>query len=373
MPIIIFNLQKKSFKFESITLFSILFLFTLQSLAAIIPSELKDKYSLEGPNSSIFNFSTAKDITDTKEFSILQDENNSAANLLRRGIKHLNSGNKKQGINDLEAAWKMAPSLASPGVTLANVYIQDKKYHQALEVAETLKKNLPDKPYAFIIKGFSYQGLGNKAKSKAAFIQALKLNPGNPTATASLANYALSEKNTKQARELYLNALKYNPGHVRTLILLIRLDTLLGNTKQVEELVESALQNSPNTLYAHIEFVHLYEQLKNYPAAIREVEKGLKIQPKNPSLLFMYAQLLAYDKQLEASRSILKKLATTYPNNSEPKELEGKVALAQNRQNDAITLFQEALAIRNSVSLAVLLATTQIQLGDNISGLARWT
>lgn len=356
-------------KITMITLTVMSVFFTLQSQAAIVSPELEAKYSLEEPADSLFDINYKKDLIDPEALFILEDEQSSAKDLFLRGLSDLRDGRKKQGINELEMAWKIEPKLAAPGVTLAKLYIQDKKYSQALEVAEKLHKLFPDKPYAANIKGFAYQGLGHKEQSKAAFRQALKLSPGDSTAIASLAQYALNDKNTGHARELYLEALKYNPDHMRTLFLLIQLDTLLGDTRQVEQLVEKARQKSKHTAEAHIEFIHLYDQLKNYPVAIQEAEKALKFRPNSPSLLFMYAQLLAYDKQFEASRKVLKTLAKSYPNNSEPKELEGKVALAQNQPDDAIKLFQEALATRNSISLAVLLATTQIRYGDNESGL----
>lgn len=304
---------------------------------------------------------------DFDEFNSLGD---SAEDFIKRGLQHFRSGYKEQGIKELEKGWSMAPNQLSAGVALAYVYLQDRQYQQAIEVAKKLKKNLPEKPHGFIVEGLAYQGLNDKEQSKAAFKAALKVSPGEPTAIANLADYALSEKDVKQARDLYINALKHNPVHIRTLSLLARLDASLGKTEQTEELIITAIQKSPDTLKTHNEFAQVYEQLKKYPLAIQEIEKSLKIDPNNAPTLFMHARLLASDGQFDASRDILSKLSLAYPNKPESRELEGKIALAQNKPEEAVKLFQEALNLSDSKALVIQLATAQMRAGETDAGLA---
>ena len=46
--------------------------------------------------------------------------------------------------------------------------------------------------------------------------------------------------------------------------------------------------------------------------------------------MFLYARLLAQNRQLDDAKNLLQKLTVSYPNSPDVKELEGKIALVQN-------------------------------------------
>lgn len=347
------------------------FLYSMQSSAAVLETDSSDI-----PSASIFNESITPSYTspesefffDTEIYSKKLEKEEVKA-LLKSGITHYRAGEKKEGLDDLKKAWTLAPDMASTGVVLAMYYIKNEQYTLALEVAKKQRITFPTKPYAANIEGFAYQGLKDKTKSIAAFTQALKLNPGDSTASLTLADYALKENNIKQARKLYTDTLSYHPNDMRTLLLLSRLDSALGNTKEIEELVKNAIKTAPDTALFHYGFAKIYQVIKNYPQAIVEINKALKLEPDNAANQFFLAELLISNNQLNDSRAILSKLALTYPDNPAPRELEGRIALAQNQPEEAIKLFQQALSIKDSTSVIMHLATAQILSGEKQLGL----
>jgi len=352
-------------------LLSVSFLYSIQSSAAlktdsdktpvplIFNGSINPSYS--SPESEIF-FDTDTYLSDLEKQDVIKS-------LLKSGISLFRKGEKNKGINDLKKAWALAPNMASTGVTLAMYYIKNEQYTLALEVAKKQRITFPTKPYAANIEGFAYQGLKDNKKSIAAFTQALKLNPGNSTASLILAANALKENNIKQARKLYTDILKYNPHDMRALLLLSRLDSAQGNTKETEKRVKDTIKTAPNTALFHYGFAKIYQVIKNYPQAIVEINKALKTEPDNAANQFFLAELLISNNQLNDSRAILSKLALTYPDNPAPRELEGRIALAQNQAEEAIKLFQQALNIKESTSVIMHLATAQILSGEKELGL----
>ncbi|NOR69489.1 MAG: tetratricopeptide repeat protein [Methylomarinum sp.] len=370
---IIFS-NRNTIKAISLTiLFSASFLYSIQSPAATLETDLS-----KTPFPSIFDdpvtpsYSSPQNelFFDTEAYSTALEKEEKIKALLKSGITRYRAGEKVKGLIDLKKAWKLAPNMASTGVTLAMHYIKDKQYSQALEVAKKQRAIFPTKPYASIIEGFTYHGLENKTQSISAFTQAIKLNPGNSTASLVLANYALKEKNIKQARKLYLDTLSYNPNNMRALLMLSRIDRTQGNTKEIENLVKNAIQTAPDTSLFHGGFAKIYQVLQNYPLALVEIKKAIKSEPNNAANHFLLAKLLVSNNQLNDSRDILNKLALAYPDNPAPRELEGRIALAQNKPKEAINLFQQALGIKDSTSTVMQLATAQIRSGEKESGLS---
>lgn len=347
------------------------FLYSMQSSAAVLE---RDSSDISSP--SIFNESITPSYTspenelffDTDLYSKKMKREEVKA-LLESGISHYRAGKTKEGLDDLKKAWTLAPDMASTGVALAMYYIKNKQYPLALEVAKKQRITFPTKPYAANIEGFAYQGLKDKTKSIAAFTQALKLDPGNSTASLALADYALKENNLKQARKLYIDILNYHPYDMRALFMLSRVDGALGDTKEVEKLIENAIKTAPDTAPFHYGFAKIYQAIKNYPQAIIEIKKAIKLEPDNAAIQFFLAKLLILNNQLNDSRDILSKLADRYPDNPAPRELEGRIALAQNQPEEAIKLFQQARSIKDSTSIIMHLATAQILSGKQQLGL----
>ncbi|WKJ89573.1 tetratricopeptide repeat protein [Methylomonas montana] len=303
----------------------------------------------------------------TDDVKLLESEDDSIRNLLRNGILHFRAGDITKGLNELKQAWEKAPNMPSTSVTLGMHYVKAKKYSEALGIAKKQKEFFPDKPYAFILEGFAYQGLGEKDRSIAAFNQALKMSPGEPVASAALADYAVSEKNTDKARDLYLAALKHHPDSLSTLLLLIRLDNpLKKDTRETEMLVEKAVQASPDTPFTHKTVAYAYFLLKQYSHAVAEINKALAVESNAPTQ-FQLAQYLAYDGQMKASSEILHTLMKQYPDKVAPKALAGRLALAQKQPEEAVKLFKEAYALQDTTDIALQLTLAQIATGDKQS------
>ena len=319
--------------------------FTLPSYAA------KIKYPT---NTSISNATPSID-----NFAPFLAPDNKFRSLLLNSLNNLQEGNTEESITNLKKAWNMQPNNIATGVALATIHIRDKDFKKALVISHKLQEIHPNKPESSLIEDFVYLGLNDPKKSSESFTKALETDPGNPIATANLANYALNENKIKQAKKLYNTALKYNPGHVRTLVLMARLEAFLGNNENTKAYIEQAMQKFPDSALTHNNFALLYGQFKLFPLAIKEIEKAVKIEPNNTKYEFEYAKLLTQNSQYNQAQDILSKLILAHPNKAEPRELSARIALAQNKPQKAIDLFSQAYALSQNSSLVIQLATAQ--------------
>jgi putative PEP-CTERM system TPR-repeat lipoprotein len=111
-----------------------------------------------------------------------------------------------------------------------------------------------------------------------------------------------------------------------------------------------------------------YEQIGDGRNAGQELEKVLELDPDHVAAKFDKAKLLARTGQVESAESLLQDLKEAYPDNPSIAELEGKIALAQNRPQEAIALFQKVLETRQNNYLTIQLASAQWRTGEQEAG-----
>jgi len=249
-----------------------------------------------------------------------------AINLARLGASRLRSGDRAQGLADLQRAWELDPNLTVAGAMIALSHLQAKDYAEALATAKKLQTNQPDKPQGYTLAGIAYGGLGDVAQSRKAFEKALEVSPGDPDASGNLAALALNEGNSDKARSFYEDALEQNPGHLKTLLKLAELEAGNSNKERSTALLTQAIEANPQApepriVMARLQIIDsqplaalktiepLQEQYRDsaeilelagraqlmtgdYNAAVRNLRRWADIQPDAPLAHFYLANAL---------------------------------------------------------------------------------
>ena len=128
--------------------------------------------------------------------------------------------------------------------------------------------------------------------------------------------------------------------------------------------LEKVTKAAPDFPGTHFQLALAYEQLNNLARASQELQAALKLAPTYGPAQFAQARLLAKGGKPDAAQAQLKQLASAYPNDPSVMELRGDLALAQNRPQEAVTLYRAALAKRENNFLIVRLAASQLRAGD---------
>lgn len=197
-------------------------------------------------------------------------------------------------------------SLAS----LAQLYLEEKKYRQALDLLLRIEKLAPtDVPMKLRI-GLLYYELQDYDHAIDRFTEALKLSPKNDRVSYYLGLLEAQRKNYGKALE-YLKAIP--PGSEVYKDALVRTVLLLREMNQVDKAVaytKEALSRRQDIPELYEVLATLYSRQGNLKLAIKTLDQGLEKLPNQEKLLFTKGVLLdkagEFEKSMEVMREILK-------------------------------------------------------------------
>ena len=152
--------------------------------------------------------------------------------------------------------------------------LRNKQPLKALELAKKLHAQYPDKVDPVNLMAACYLMSGQADKAKPELERALKLKPGDPTATRNLAKIEALKGNAKRARELLQPFVKAQPGDEEAVLLLADVEARLGNAAAAAPMLEQALQKNPDALAIRSRLA--LENLRaGKPQKVMELTQGL--------------------------------------------------------------------------------------------------
>lgn len=117
------------------------------------------------------------------------------------GLTLAGSGKPLDALAELEKAWRRDPSQIAAGAALVDLYLRNKQPAKSLEVAESLVKRSPKEPSYQALLGHARGASGDTARARAAYEQALKLDPGFTAADLGLARLDIRERKDDAAAQ----------------------------------------------------------------------------------------------------------------------------------------------------------------------------
>lgn len=148
------------------------------------------------------------------------------------GLSLMGSGQSTNAIAQLETAYKKDPRQHQAAFALVGLYLRSNQAAKALNVANALAKGSPTNP--------SYQNLLGMAKSagrdvpgaRAAFEQALKLDPSLVPASLNLARLEAGANNLPRAQTLLSGVLKIDERNTEAIFEMAGLAERVGRTDE---------------------------------------------------------------------------------------------------------------------------------------------
>ena len=92
----------------------------------------------------------------------------------------------QQALNLLQSIKKKYPQLSGPDYQVARIYINQNKYDKAVEAIDLSLNNNPRNYYSINLKGIILRELGRFAEAKAAYLQAIEIYPPYPNSHLNL-------------------------------------------------------------------------------------------------------------------------------------------------------------------------------------------
>lgn len=117
----------------------------------------------------------------------------------------------QRSIDDAKAKAKKTPKDINVHFTLAQLYIQNKQYNEAISECNIMLKLQKDNEYAYSLLGIAYEAKGNISKAIEFYNKAIKTGSGKQQASL---NPALVEARFRLGK-IYLDQKKYNEALVQ--------------------------------------------------------------------------------------------------------------------------------------------------------------
>ena len=283
------------------------------------------------------------------------------------GLSLIRGGRNQDATAELEAAFSKDPNQVQAGAALVGLYLSDKKTKKAIDTAEALVKRLPAQPGLHNLLGTARAQAGDAVKARAAFEQAIKLDPSFIDPQLNLARLDIAARQPEPAVARLNAILKANDKHIETLIEAGQLYAQRGRTEEATRLLTRAadLSTAAGDLQAGFALFEFHLRGGRIAAA-QEAAKRLSAKaPEDVTVLLASARIALAAKNPEAARPVLANAARLA--NFDAPQLT-KIALLQIGAGDAkaaaYTLSKAVQGDPGHLPAQALLADAEIQLGD---------
>lgn len=220
----------------------------------------------------------------------------------------------------------------------------------ALVPATAMFRDQPDGAFALSIVlphlGFAYQELGQYDKGIAAFEEARRIAPNDPSFTGYLVQAHVAAKNYTQAAELARAARAKSPNDLR----LARLESLAlrrsGKVEQGLAILEELIRAQPNNPNAHVALAQGYADASRGEEAVKLLQDAQQRFPTETEISFELGAVLDKQKKFAESEAIFRQLVAKEPDNARALNYLGYILAERGeRLNESVDFLKRALAI----------------------------
>lgn len=174
------------------------------------------------------------------------------------------------------------------------------EYELALKAIDQLQRKLPTDPQAFELRGRVFLVRKDETAARAAFEQALKIQPAYFSASRQLALLDINDQQPDRARQRMEDALKANPRNADARLILVDLRRRAGaKPDEMNELLKSAVAASPGHVGTRLAWINHYAGIKDGKRQLAAAQDAIAAIPDNIELLGALgdAQFAANDVQ----------------------------------------------------------------------------
>jgi tetratricopeptide (TPR) repeat protein len=194
--------------------------------------------------------------------------------------------------------------------------------------------------------GFAYQELGQYDKAIAAFEEARKLAPNDPSVAGYLVDAHLAAKKYGAASEVAKAALAQHPNDLRLTRLQARALRLSGKTDQGIAMLEEAVKNHSGEPAAYISLAQLYADADRGAQAVRVLQEAQAKFPTVDAIAFELGAVYDKQKKFAEAESAFKDALARNPENATALNYLGyMLAERGERLDESVGYLKKALAI----------------------------
>jgi putative PEP-CTERM system TPR-repeat lipoprotein len=236
----------------------------------------------------------------------------------------------------------------------------------ALDVArgyyqDALRRAPNDEEFLILLAALEARS-GRQQEGRALLEKAVAARPNSVAARIALGRHHLQAGEPGQALAAVQPALK-DVREAAALEVVGRAHIALGQPDFAIAALRDLVSVRPESAEAHQYLANAYEDANLVDRAVAQTELALRFAKDSAALKFQYARLLARAGKLTRANQMLADLRRTHPNEPGLLDLEGSVALASDRIDDALAAYTRLLQAEETNANLLKLARVKAMRG----------
>jgi putative PEP-CTERM system TPR-repeat lipoprotein len=282
------------------------------------------------------------------------------------GLSLLGSGQSENALPQLETAYKKDPTQTQAAFALVGLYLRGNQTAKALAITEALIKRQPANPSFQNLHGLAKAQAKDLNGARAAFQQAIKLDPTLSTASINLARVEMIGKNLPRAQELLDGVLKAEETNTEAMFELAALMQRNNKPADAQRVLQKAYDLAGSKdLRVCLGLVDLHMRNGRMAEALKVLQQvSVNLPDSLPVLLAMTRVQLAMGDAAGAKTSLT---AATRVANFDP-QIQVEIALlqigAKNLPGAAYSLEKALNTNADFIPALALLAEVETKQGD---------
>jgi tetratricopeptide (TPR) repeat protein len=268
----------------------------------------------------------------------------------------IRQGEFKQAEATLREILATSPDDIGAGTKLAHVLSKQNQSAAAVEVLDQLLKRDPkksDRAGIILAKATIKASEGQYLEAKTLCETILGENQANMDAHMLLGRILLVTRDIQNA-EIHLNQVaQARPNDEEAQLLLARCQLINKKDALSGDTLKRALEVDPRSGRLRLALVEYYFNRKDFDQALRVIDRGLELQPKDVPLLRTRGQIEASRKNYRKAEQNFRKIIQLQPEAPLGYLELGRLLLEESKPDDAIPLLKQALNLEGGWQEAV--------------------
>jgi putative PEP-CTERM system TPR-repeat lipoprotein len=259
-------------------------------------------------------------------------------------ISRLGGGDSARAVAELERAASLDRQSQRTGLMLVMAYLRARQPEKALAAVQDMQGQ-GDSALVQNLKGGVHLALQDAQKARAAFEQALALDPAYLPALDNLARLDMLAQRPADSRRRYEAALAKSPANTSLMGALGRHLAERGNAPDAITWLEKAHAAAPDALMPALRLADLYARAGQARKAVALAEQLQAAHPDNPDALAVLSQAHHSNGNLQAAADGYAQLARMAPKQALAPLRLANIQLQLKDRTSAMASLRKALAI----------------------------
>ncbi|MCB0321954.1 MAG: tetratricopeptide repeat protein [Bdellovibrionales bacterium] len=281
-------------------------------------------------------------------------------------------GKMRNAVENYTTAINYDPNLRDARLHLASIMLAGRQFEMAeSHVMQVLEKD-PQDTQAQVLKA-NIEAMGprkNRDAARRILNEVIARDAKSLIAIASLANIELADDNEKEAEALYRKALKMEPNNSPVQMALADLYARQGRLDEAQETLENLIEQNPDQSSLRYVFGEFLMRRGLGGEALEQYEQTIAADPERHDARDRLYDMYLARQQPEKATALTAALLQALPDNPGIHYFQGRNLELDNKPEEALAQFLEALKLQNNFAPAFRRAgLLELQLGKSREGM----